>query len=51
MMRLLNEFRERLPELTQAAQLTLDEADAYRGYRNFMDLLSGFGDAVRNVGK
>jgi hypothetical protein len=46
---LLDEFRHDLPELADAAQLAPDEVDPYRGYRNFMDLLRGFRDTIRDI--
>jgi len=45
----LDKFKRDLPGLAATARLTVEEAHARRSYRNFMDLLTGFRDALRSV--
>jgi hypothetical protein len=46
---LLDEFRDDLPDLATAANLTLEEVDPYRGYRNYMDMLRSFRDTIHDI--
>ena len=46
---LLDEFRDDLPKLALAAQLTLGEVNAYRGYHDFMTLMREFRDAIFGI--
>ena len=49
MIELFQRFRADVPFLAKQARLTVEEAHARLGYRNYMDLLRGFCEAVPGV--
>lgn len=49
MIELYERFRADVPNLAKQARLSVKEADARSGYRNFMDLMRGFCTAVPAV--
>ncbi len=46
MIELFERFRADVPFLARQARLTLEEVHARLGYRNYMDLLRGFCEAL-----
>ncbi len=48
---LLDTFRADLPKLATNARLTADEVHARRGYRNYMDMLRAFREALPAIAK
>ena len=48
---LFDSFRADLPKLATTARLTVDEVHARRGYRNYMDMLRAFREALPEIAK
>jgi hypothetical protein len=48
---LFGKFRDDLPALAARARLTLEETHARRSYRNYMDLLRSFRDALPEIAR
>ncbi len=48
---IFEQFKADLPRLIARARLTVEEANARRSYRNFMDLLTGFRNALPAINK
>jgi hypothetical protein len=46
---LMTEFRNLLPSLAAAANLTMGEIHPFQGYRNYMDLLRGYRQAIYDI--